>query len=67
MLNANQMLQAVAGKGMAQPNGGWLTEKLKGLLPMEKGETVRNRQVLRVEKGDQKIFFYATTLRKRKK
>ncbi len=66
MMNANQMLQAVAGKGMAQPTGGWLTEKLKGLLPMEKGETVRNRQILRVNQGDQQIFFYATTLRKRK-
>ncbi len=67
MMNMSQMLQVVTGKKMPMPTAGALSQKLKGLQTMEKGETVKNRQFLRVNKGDQQIFFYATTLRKRKK
>ncbi|MBR4867726.1 MAG: hypothetical protein IKU10_01095 [Clostridia bacterium] len=66
MTNVNQLMQTLTTGGVGNPMS-LLAQKLKGVFPMEKGETVRNRQVLRVEKGDQKIFFYATTLRKRKK
>ena len=65
-MNANQMLQAVTGGGVTLPASGTLAQKLRGLIPMQKGETVKDRQVLRVNKGDQQIFFYAATLRKRK-
>ncbi len=66
MTDVNQMMQTLTNGGVGNPVG-VLAQKLKGVFPIERGETIRNRQILRVNKGDQQIFFYATTLRKRKR
>ena len=61
----NSLLKPSVTHSMGLP--GVLTQKIKGVVEMAKGETLKNRHVFKLEKGDQKVFYYATTLRKRKK
>jgi hypothetical protein len=37
------------------------------MVEMAKGEVLKNRHIFKMERDGQKVFYYASTLRKRKK
>ncbi len=67
MMNATAWLSMLGKQGNGLSPMGVPAKKRENNCPLIPGEVVKSRQVLRVNKGDQQIFFYGTTLRKRKK
>ena len=61
------ILTDLTGNGGRQTIPGVLTQKVKGMVEMAKGEVLKNRHIFKMERDGQKVFYYASTLRKRKK
>jgi hypothetical protein len=66
MMQENILTDLVENRG-EQTLPGALTQKVKGMVEMAKGEVLKNRHIFKMERDGQKVFYYASTLRKRKK